>query len=68
VQNYAEYPLITLSQDGEKEIARVTADGSGKYRVALPPGDYLLDLKDRARKHVRAKPQRFTLSEIRLCT
>jgi hypothetical protein len=29
--------------------------------VALPPGDYLLDVQDRARKHVRAKPQSFTV-------
>ena len=25
-QNYTDYPLIILSRDGEKEIARVTAD------------------------------------------
>ena len=37
-ENYADYPLIILSRDGEKEIARITADESGKYRVALPPG------------------------------
>jgi len=41
-QNYAEYPLIVSSQDGKKEITRVTVDGNGNYRVALPPGDYIL--------------------------
>jgi hypothetical protein len=61
--NYAEYPLIILSQDGKKEIARVTADESGKYRLALPPGDYILDVQGRSPKgHVRAKPQRFTIA------
>jgi len=61
--NYAEYPLIVLSQDGKKEIARVTADENGAYRVALPPGDYILDVKGRVLKgHVRAKPQRFTVA------
>jgi hypothetical protein len=60
-ENYAEYPLIILSQDGKKEIARVTADGNGNYRTALPPGDYVLDVQGRARGHVRAKPQRFTV-------
>ena len=60
-QNYAEYPLIVLSRDGKKEIARITADGNGNYRVALPPGAYILDVQDRDRKHVRAKPQRFTV-------
>jgi hypothetical protein len=59
---YAEYPLIILSQDGKKEIARVTADGNGNYRTALPPGDYVLDVPRRGRGHVRAKPQRFTVA------
>lgn len=56
---YAEYPLVVLSQDGKKEIAKVTADGSGHYQLALPPGVYVLDVQDRVRKHVRAKPQEF---------
>jgi hypothetical protein len=61
--NYAEYPLIILSQDGKKEIARVTADGNGNYRLALPPGDYILDVQGRPPKgHVRAKPQPFTVA------
>ena len=60
-QNYAQYPLIILSQGGKKEIARLTADGDGNYRTALPPGDYVLDVQGRARGHVRAKPQRFTV-------
>jgi hypothetical protein len=60
-ENYAQYPLIILSQGGKKEIARVTADGNGNYRAALPPGDYVLDVQGRARGHVRAKPQRFTV-------
>jgi hypothetical protein len=60
-ENYAEYPLIILSQDGKKEIARVTADGNGNYRTALPPGDYVLDVPRRGRGHVRAKAQRFTV-------
>ena len=60
-ENYAEYPLIILSRDGKKEIARVTADENGNYRVALPPGDYVLDVQGRSRGHVRATPQRFTV-------
>jgi hypothetical protein len=61
-KNYAEYPLIILTQDEKKEIARVTADGNGNYRLALPPGDYILDVQGRPPKgHVRAKPQRFTV-------
>jgi hypothetical protein len=61
-KNYAEYPLIILTQDEKKEIARVTADGNGNYRLALPPGDYILDVQGRPPKgHVRAKPQPFTV-------
>jgi hypothetical protein len=60
-ETYSEYPLVILSQDGKKEIARVTADENGNYRVALPPGAYILDVQGRARIHVRAKPQRFTV-------
>jgi hypothetical protein len=61
-ENYAEYPLIILSQDGQKEIARVTADKNGNYRVALPPGDYVLDVQRRGRGHIRATPQPFTVA------
>jgi hypothetical protein len=62
-ENYAEYPLIILSQDGKKEIARITADENGNYRLALPPGNYILDVQGRPPKgHVRAKPQPFTIA------
>jgi hypothetical protein len=61
-ENYAGYPLIILSQDGKNEIVRVTADETGKFRVALPPGDYILDVQRRRPKgHVRANPQPFTV-------
>jgi hypothetical protein len=61
-ENYSNYPLIILSQDGQKEVARVTADGNGNYRVPLPPGDYVLDVQGRKPKgHLRAKPRRFTV-------
>jgi hypothetical protein len=64
--NYAEYPLIILSQDGKKEIARVTADGNGNYRAMLRPGEYILDVQGRQPKgHVRAKPKRFTVTSNR---
>jgi hypothetical protein len=59
--NYAEYPLVILSRDGQKEILRVTADSHGNYRVALPPGPYVLDAKGRAPGHVRATPEDFSV-------
>ncbi len=60
-ENYADYPLLVLSRDKQKEIARITADTNGNYRAVLPPGDYVLVAQRRARKHVRAKPQPFTV-------
>jgi hypothetical protein len=59
--NYADYPLVILSRDGNKDVARVTADENGNYRVALPPGDCVLDVQDRRRLHVRMTPQPFTV-------
>ena len=61
-KNYADYPLIILSRADKKEITRVTAERDGNYRVALPPGDYILDVQGRKPKgHLRAKPQPFTV-------
>lgn len=60
-ETYAKYPLIISSQDVKKEIAHVTSDENGQYRVALPPSAYILDVKDRVAKRVRAKPQPFTV-------
>src|SRR5438046_10657665 len=64
-ENYAEYPLIILSQDGKREIARLTADKSGNYRGALPPGAYILRVQERSAEEraerIHANPQPFTV-------
>jgi hypothetical protein len=60
-ENYVEYPLIILSKAGQKEVARVTVDQDGNYRVSLQPGDYILDVQGRGRGHVRAKSRPFTV-------
>ena len=64
-ETYAEYPLVILSQDGKREIARLTADKSGNYRVALPPGAYILHVQERAEERaaerIHATPQPFTV-------
>jgi hypothetical protein len=65
-ETYADYPLIILSQDGKKEIARLTADKSGNYRVALPPGAYILAVQERpteerAAERIHANRQSFTV-------
>jgi hypothetical protein len=65
-ETYARYPLIVLSQDEKKEVARLTADKSGNYRVALPPGAYILAVQERsgeerAAEQIHANPQPFTV-------
>jgi hypothetical protein len=56
--NYADYPLIVLTQRERKEVTRIIADKGGNYRVELAPGDYILDVEGRVtrRLHVRAQP------------
>jgi hypothetical protein len=61
-EKYSEYPLVILSQEGKKEVARVTANENGNYRVSLPPGAYILDVEGRVAKRLRARPQEFTVS------
>jgi len=60
-ETYAEFPLIVLDQDKEKVVAEVTADKHGNFRLELPPGHYVLDVKDRRWKHIRGKAQPFTI-------
>ena len=60
-RNYAEYPLIILTRSEKQQIVQVTADKDGNYRVALPPGDYILDVQRHESGNLRAKPQPFTI-------
>jgi hypothetical protein len=60
-ENYGEYPLLVLSQNDRKEVARVTPDENGNYHAALPPGDYVLEVQRRPRTHLRWKAQPFTV-------
>jgi len=65
-ETYAEYPLIILSQDGKREIARLTVDKSGNYRAALAPGAYILAVQERpaeerAAERIHATRQPFTI-------
>ena len=61
VRNYADYPLIILTRDETKQIARIIADPDGNYRAALPPGAYILDVEGRVPKQLRVRPQPFTV-------
>lgn len=59
--NYADYPLLVLRKDNREEIARISADENGHYRVPLPPGDYLLELKSRVLKRIERQLRPFTI-------
>ena len=59
--NYADYPLIILSQGERKQIARITADKDGNYRASLPPGAYILDVEGRVPRRLRVRAQPFTV-------
>ena len=59
--NYAEYPLVILRKDDRKEVGRITPDENGYYRVPLPPGDYLLELKRRVLKRSETQLRPFTV-------
>ena len=60
-ENYADHPLLVLSGAGQAEIARVIADAHGNFRVALPPGAYVLDAQGRGPGRIRAKPKAFSV-------
>jgi len=59
--DYANYPLVILSQGEKKQVARITADAQGRYRAALPPGDYILDAEGRVRRRLHVRAQLFTI-------
>ena len=60
--DYAGFPLIIRRAADGKEAARITADRTGKYRVALPVGDYILTLVQHPTRPLRTAPQRFAIS------
>ena len=68
-ENYADYPLLILSRGEKKEIARVTANRNGNYRVELHRVIMFSMCKDasagmcaRSRNHSRLCPIRLSAS------
>src|SRR5687768_5704366 len=59
--NYPDYPLVVLRKDNKEEVARITADEHGHFRIPLPPGDYVLELKSSARKRALKEQRPFTV-------
>ena len=59
--DYAAYPMVVLRKADRAEIARITPDEEGHFRIPLPPGDYLLELKTRVLKRVATQTRPFTV-------
>lgn len=57
-----DFRLVVLSKDHRTEIAEVSVDDHGHYRMPLPPGDYVLDIKRVGRKRVLATSHSFTIT------
>jgi hypothetical protein len=60
--SYKEYRLAVFSKDHRIEIAEVSVDEHGHYRLSLPPGDYVLDVKRQVRNRLRVTPRSFTIA------
>jgi len=60
--SYAKYPLILLTADRKQQVARLIPDDSGHYRAGLQPGNYVIDVEDRARKRLEVSAQPFTIA------
>ncbi len=58
---YVGYPVVVLSRDGKREVAQVAPDSEGRFHVDLPPGDYLLDVKQHGRNRLRSTARPFTV-------
>lgn len=59
--NYAEYPLVILRKGSQEQVAQITADAKGHYRVPLPPGDYVLSFKAASPRRGRGQLRPFTV-------
>lgn len=53
--------MVVLRKDNREKVARVTVDENGDYRIPLPPGDYLLEIKSRVRKRMETQQRPFTV-------
>jgi hypothetical protein len=54
--------LVILSKNDRTEIAQVTTDKEGHFRVGLPAGDYILELKHNGRIRLLGVPKAFTIT------
>jgi hypothetical protein len=54
--------LVILSKTDRSEIAQVTTDKEGRFRISLSAGDYILELKRSGRIRLLGAPKEFTIT------
>jgi hypothetical protein len=54
--------LVVLSKNDRSEVAQVNTDKEGRFRVGLPAGDYILELRRSGRVRLRGAPKAFTIT------
>jgi hypothetical protein len=54
--------LVILSKNDRSEIAQVTTDKEGRFRVSLTAGEYILELKRSGHIRLRGEPKEFTIT------
>jgi len=55
--------VLLVRDGGSKEVARVTADASGLFRLSLPAGDYTLEPQPVEGLMGTAQPMPFTVAD-----
>ena len=59
--SYAGYPIVVLTQDRHAEVARVPVAEDGRFKLSLPAGQYVLDVKQEGPKKLRVDTRPFTV-------
>lgn len=54
-------PVVVMSKDGKTEVAQVAVDPEGRFRLNLPAGDYVLDLKGNGPRRMRSTARPFSV-------
>jgi hypothetical protein len=57
----AGYPVVVLKKEGRAQVAETAVDAEGRFRIDLPPGDYLLDVKRDGRRRLLVDTRPFTV-------
>jgi len=59
---YGDYPVVVLSKDRKTEIAQVPVDAEGHFRLNLPAGEYILDIKPQSQRRLLETARSFSVA------